>query len=171
MKKLGLTIFAAVASVVLAAPALADTATYTLDATSVTIASGGTYEFSGTINVTGTGTYYLGDTFSGDAPITLDDSDFLNDTPISVTGNYSYSGPLFSVTAPGGTLAGAYVENFGVLFYTDPAGGTPAFSQDLSFTVNVANAAAVTPEPGSWLLLTTGLAGAGMLRRRFAVAR
>jgi hypothetical protein len=160
MKKLSLAMLAIAGALVSAAPALADTVNYSLTTVSQTVTAGGTATFDtliaapssniGSISI-------LSDSFSCDAGCTIDDTDF-NNTPFTLDPGESYTGPLFTVSTLSTDPAGIYEGSFDITF-GDALGNT--FTDSEPFEINI------TPEPGSWLLLSTGLVGAALLRRRF----
>ena len=165
MKKLSLAILAAAAALISAAPALADTVNYSLTTVDPTVAAGGSFTFYSSIVAPSGNTgsiSILSDAFSCAAGCTIDDTDF-NDTPFTLDPDQSYMGPLFTVSTLSRDAAGNYGGLFDITF-ADSLGNT--FTDSDPFSVTVGSTASVTPEPGSWLLLSTGLAGAWLLRRR-----
>lgn len=95
------------------------------------------------------------------------DSDGFNSFPFYLTPGETFTGPLFSVFLPVGTLPGTYA---GVI---DLIGGASGDSQDIlaeqPFTIT-ATAAAV-PEAAAWAMMTLGAGAVGIaLRRRRHVA-
>ncbi len=174
MKRSGnlLKVSLAIAGLLLAGTAArADSLTLTLDAP---FQSGpmDTFTYTGTIAYTnadsindGGATEYLnGDSFSVDAPATLDDSAFLTNAPLSLTpGTSSGDIVLFTVTTP------AYVDNsLAENFYTGSFSivGGESSSDDTDVLATQDFDAQVTPEPGSWLLLGTGLMALAVFTRR-----
>ena len=148
--------------------ALADTLTLT---TVSATPAGGTLAVNGTFTNTGGGLEYLNaDAFTVNAPgITLDDTPYDNGA-ISVAAGTSLTEEFFTLALPAATAVGSYGGSFVIL------GGPLNFTSEntlasSSFAVNVTNAAAVTPEPSTWLLLGTGVLGmAFTLRRRQTLA-
>jgi hypothetical protein len=152
-----------VAFLVAATAANADPLSITFDSPYQNVAQGGTVTFTVTVtNLDPTNTVYLnGDSFNLDAPLSLDDSGFWDNSPLSL-GPSSSSGDfeLFTVSAPFDAV-GLYSGSFEIL------GGDPSDFTDVvgsaNFNVNV------TPEPSTLLLLGSGLVGlATTVRRRRA---
>lgn len=157
-----------VAALLASVPALADSFTVSLLPANPTVAAGSTYTLSGTITAAAGNTgdiFPLGDTITVDAPVTYDDTLFLVNVPLSLAAGQSFTGDLFTVTLPSSIATGVYLGNLDVLS-SDALGNF--ITADAAFSVNATQASSVTPEPGSWLLLSTGLGAAGVLRRRFA---
>lgn len=165
MKPVRFALLLTAAALVTAGPALADTASYSLTTTNPILPGGSTVTFDGTISAPASNTgaiFLLGDTFNIGAPLVLDDADFGNDTPFFLNPGMSYSGPLFTVSLPNSTPEGIYAG----IFTVDLAdSNNNAIMESANFQVTA------TPEPGSWLLLATGLAGAVALRRKLGFAR
>jgi len=155
----------------------ADTLTLTLDAPALSQNASGdnVFTFFGTISYTGAdntndggATENLsGDNIYVDFPATLDDTPYNTDSnvPLSLSpGGTSGDVELFTVTTP------SYIQGSSNIYngYFEITGGPSSSADDQlttqaegSFTVQV------TPEPTSWLLVATGLAGmAATLRRR-----
>jgi hypothetical protein len=114
--------------------------------------------------ITNVGAVFLnGDSTTVDSPLTLDDSGFFNTFPLSLGPKGLFSGLLFSVSLPSNIAVGLYKGTFDLL------GGANGDAQNVlavvNFNVNVPGSSPV-PEPGTDLLLTTGLAGLGVLIRR-----
>jgi hypothetical protein len=128
-----------------------------------TIAPGETIDFSGTVTNTGPDVFVNGDELKLDPPnfaFTFDDTPIVTASqlfPLPAGG--TYTGPLFSVTAPGGIINDSYLGTLTLFggpdtFTTDPIGSA-------SFRLNA------VPEPGPMALLVSGgVAGAGLLLRR-----
>jgi hypothetical protein len=139
----------AVAALALALPAAADTLNFTLISPFTSAAPGGTVSFDATVSapLTNTGTLFLiGDSTTVSIPgATLDDSPFLLNFPLSLN-----PGELFTVTLPASIAQGVYTGFFEIQGGSDPS------SQDILGTVSYS--IGVTPEPSTWLLLSTGVA-------------
>jgi hypothetical protein len=125
------------------------------------------FGFDATVTNTSADTVYLnGDNFSVDSPLTVDDSPYLNNYPLTLGAGDSASGLLFNVDVPIGTALGLYTGYFDITGGSDANAGDTVGEAD--FDVNV------TPEPSGWLLLGSGLAALALAkaqRRKGASAR
>jgi hypothetical protein len=142
------------------AAAYADSVTFTLTDPNMTAAANstdllpGTYTYMATVSApasNGAAVFLNGDSLNITAPVTLDDSDFFSDFPLSLAPGTSFTGDLFVLTIPPGTARDAYLGTFTLL------GGADGSASDDLGTVTFSIAS--TPEPSSVLLLLTGIAG------------
>jgi hypothetical protein len=137
------------------AAAYADSLTFTLTnpngSASVT---GGSLAYDATVSApaSNSGAVFLnGDSFNITAPITLDDTDFFANFPLSLAPGTSFTGDLFVLTVPPNSPFGTFLGTFTLL------GGANGNASDPLGTVNFS--LVTTPEPSSIMLLLTGLGG------------
>jgi hypothetical protein len=153
MKKTALSLsMLALAVLLLAAPALADTISLTLSNPIQTGAPGSILTFDATVSAplaNGAEVFLNGDNFGISGPNSIDDTGFLLDFPLDLNPGDSFTGTLFTVALPPNLGAGSYNG-----FFTILGGADPSALGDLT-TVNFQVNA--TPEPGTWLLFATGL--------------
>jgi hypothetical protein len=140
----------------LVAPACADTLNLSLASPIQTGTPNGTLTFNATVSApsANSATIFLnGDNFNVSlAGATIDDTDFLLNFPLSLDPSNSFTGDLFTVSLPSVLIPGTYNGFFEILGGADPA------AQSVLAIVNFqVNAPAPVPEPGTWLLLATGL--------------
>ena len=94
---------------------------------------------------------------------------FFNGYPLSLGKGSFYSGLLFTVTLPSNVASGLYHGSFSILGGAD--GNAENVLATVNFNVNVPGSSpSAVPEPGSLLLLGTGLAGMGAAIRRRVMA-
>jgi len=150
----------------LPAAAYADSVTFTLTNPNQNVSYlGGTVTFAATVSApagNGAAVFLNGDSFNVTAPVTLDDSDFVNNFPLSLAPGASFTGNLFVLTLPPNSLVESYLGSFTLLGGADGNASATLGTANFSLT-------SITPEPSSLLLLLTGMAGLAMilLRGRF----
>jgi hypothetical protein len=140
------------------AAAYADSVTFTLTNPNgdVLQSTGGSVTFDATVSAAAgnSGPVFLnGDSFNVTAPVTLDDSDFFANFPLSLAPGTSFTDDLFVLTVPAGEPFGVYLGTFTLM------GGANSSANDVLGTVNFS--LTTTPEPSSILLMMTGMAGLG----------
>lgn len=125
-------------------------------------APGQTVAFYATVTDVSSGQVFLNaDSTSLLSPLTLDDTPFLTNFPLSLKPGDSYTGELITVTVPSGVLAGLYPGSFEILGGSNPNAQNEVALAD--FGVQVVQ---VTPEPSSLPLLVSGLATLTVALRR-----
>jgi PEP-CTERM motif len=140
-----------------------DTITFTLDNANQTISSsGGSEIFDATVTAASSNNaavFLNGDTFNVAAPITLNDTDFFTNFPLSLAPGVSFTGDLFVLTTLPDISSGVYLGSFSLL------GGANGNASNTLGTADFSLAASV-PEPSSLALLGGGLLGLMMAMRR-----
>jgi hypothetical protein len=152
------------AALLLSRPASADTITLNLTNPVQTGAAGSTLSFVATVTAplkNGGAIFLNADNFGSLAsPLTGDDDGFFLGFPLSLDPGDSFTGLLFTISLPPSIVAGPYLGSFSLLGGAD--GGAQDLLATVNFTVNATSAPSAVPEPGSVLLLATGLMGLGV---------
>jgi hypothetical protein len=137
-----------------AAPAWADSIGLILSQPVQAGAPGSTLTFDATVSapLANSATVFLnfdnfGDTIPG--ANTIDDSGFFLEFPLSLDPGDTFTGTLFSVALPPGVAPGSYTGFFEIFGGSNADAGNPLAT--VNFQINA------TPEPGSWVLLATGI--------------
>lgn len=137
-----------------AAPAWADSIGLILSQPVQAGAPGSTLTFDATVSapLANSATVFLnfdnfGDTIPG--ANTIDDSGFFLNFPLSLDPGDTFTGTLFSVALPPGVAPGSYTGFFEIFGGSNADAGNPLAT--VNFQINA------TPEPGSWVLLATGI--------------
>ena len=138
------------------AAAYADTVAFTLTnpVQPVLVSTGGTLTFDATVfaPITNTGDVFLnGVSINATNPLIWNDNDFFNNFPFFLTPGESFTGDIFTITAPSGIPFGTYLGSVTLQGGSD--GNAEGTLGTKSFSDN-----AVT-YPSSIMLLLTGMAG------------
>ena len=122
--------------------------------------------FSGTFTNSGSSELFLNgyNTSPLSSNLTLDDTKFFNNVPLSLLGGQSFSGELFDINVSPTVMPGDYVTAFTVIGGLDGSVQNDLATQ--SFTVRVP--APAVPEASTGTAVGSGLIGIGLLvlRRR-----
>ncbi len=166
MKNLKASLFfsATIACFLLAGTAgKADPITITLNPAFQVAGDTGVVEFDATItNNTDITLFLNGDNTFVDSPLSVDDSPYNNNFPLSLASGASFTGELFDVDVPIGTPVGLYAGYFQIIGGPDDTGQYGLGTAD--FDVQV------TPEPSTLVLLGSGMLALAALggRKLFA---
>jgi hypothetical protein len=140
----------------LVAPALADTINLSLTTPTQTGGPGSTLTFGATVSAplaNGATLFMNSDNFGVNIPGSLiDDSGFLFSFPLNLNPGGNFTGTLFSVALPSNLAPGTYNGFFEI--FGGPSGSAQNSLATVDFQIN---ASSPVPEPGTWILLATGL--------------
>jgi hypothetical protein len=157
--KMKLSVAALLAMGLSSATAYGATITFTLANPNEFISlSGGSLTYFATVFAPASDTapvFLNGDSFNVSAPVTLNDSDFFNNFPLSLAPGTSFTSALFVLTMPPNPPIGTYLGTFTLL------GGADGNASGALGTVNFSLTAPV-PEPSSFMLMMMGVAGLAM---------
>ena len=148
------------------AAAYADSLTFTLtNPNGFASYLGGSVTYDATVSAPGSNSapvFLNGDSDNFTGPGTVNDSDFINNFPLSLAPGKSFTGDLFVLTVAPHLPIGTFVGTFTL------EGGPNSGSNNTLGTVNF-SLTTYTPEPSSILLLLTGMAALAMtlFRARF----
>ena len=160
--KMTLAVAAFVTIGLLPAAAYADTVTFTLTHSSGNVPYlGGSLTYDATVSAPAGNSapvFLNGDSFNITAPVTLNDSDFFSNFPLSLAPGASFTGDLFVLTVPPNSPLGTFLGTF--TLQGGPNGNANNKLGTADFSLNV-----ISPEPSSILLLLTGIAGLAMTLR------
>jgi hypothetical protein len=172
IKKTALSISMLVLAMFLLVPlASADTINLTLTNPVQSGVAGSTLSFDATVVAIfdKLGPVYLnGDNSTTTGSLIVDDTGFLLNFPFVMSAGDSVTDLLFTVTLPAGLAPGTYTGSFSILGGPDPE--SQGLLDTADFTIN-ATAPSAVPEPGTYVLMGTGVAAlifAGFTRRRTA---
>lgn len=157
---LGLALMASV-------PASADSINLSLVNPPQLAAPGTVLSFNATVSAPGTNSapvFLNGDNTTIDFPLTIDDSGFFNNFPLSLSPGSSFTGLLFTVNVPAFVMLDDFYNAY---FEIDGGADSNAanFLASVNFQIEAVPQSAV-PEPTGMVLALAGLAGMALLLRR-----
>jgi len=143
----------------------ADSISFALDNPTQTAKAGSTIDFTGgTGEINGDYIFVNGDSFSIDAPLTLDDSGLSLHFDQFYFAYQQDTGELFSVTLPSNVPSGTYLGSFTLL------GGYSTDDQNIlstqNFSITTVNTGTVVPEPPTVVLFGSALLALFCVYRR-----
>ena len=155
-------LYAPFAALLIATAARADTVTFSLNPSTVSAAPGGTATYTATLSAPGSNAapvFLNGDTitFAGPTDITFDDGDLFGNFPAALNPGDSDTDALFTASIPAGEAPGSYIGSFVLQGGADGNAQGRLDTEQFTLNISASTPSSVTPEPSSYMLLSSGL--------------